>query len=179
MERFLQQIEGGLQHGLYQLALFSSLSIPSICGAMESDDGCDTRERYKEWFNTYMSKRQPDKYGNGKNFTADDCYYYRCAVLHQGYSAHHSLSYKRIIFIDPSSPSFSSIGSIHCCLVGVDTDDESLLINIETFCSDLIQCAREWFDVVRDTETYQANHRKILQRYPEGVGPVRGCATFG
>lgn len=179
MEYLLQEIEKSMKHGLYQLALFSSLSIPSICGAMGSENGEDSYDKYANWFNTYMPRRKNNKYGDGTYFTADDCYHYRCAVLHQGYSSHRSFDYKRILFVDPTSSAFDSIGSMHGCIIGAGTSEKSLLINIETFCSDIIKCAREWLEETKHTKEYERNHQKLIQRYPKGIGPISGCSVFG
>lgn len=127
MRDLLAQIKIGLDQNLYFLSLFSSLTIPDMCSAMGSKDGLANRDKYKKWFDDYMVKRSPGKYGDGKNFTADDCYYFRCAILHQGRSCHEKISYKRVLFIEPPLPTYQ----IHACIVGANTKEKALLIDVK------------------------------------------------
>ena len=100
-------IKKSLDTGNYLAALALALSIPDICGQVEypnlSGKG-HTGERYKKWFDNYIfddynaTGASPFYNPNiqlGKNgltlkelippdFTSDDCYQLRCAVLHSG-----------------------------------------------------------------------------------------------
>ncbi len=52
MEDLLKQIENSASNGNYLVALYVSLALPDICGALESDNGVATGNRYQQWFNT-------------------------------------------------------------------------------------------------------------------------------
>ncbi|WBV72395.1 hypothetical protein PGH42_05345 [Legionella pneumophila] len=60
MIEFLDQISKGIEANLYYLALFASLSIPDICGALGSENGKSRRDKYINWFN--------ENVGNPKNY---------------------------------------------------------------------------------------------------------------
>ena len=47
MRDFLAQIKMGLDQNLYFLSLFSALAIPDICGAIGSENGEASAEKYK------------------------------------------------------------------------------------------------------------------------------------
>jgi hypothetical protein len=177
MKELLNQIQEGLKQNLYFLSLFSALTIPDICSAMESEDGLTNGNRYKKWFNEYVVKREPEKYGDDKNFTAADCWNFRCAILHQGRSNHERLDYKRILFIEP--PNLHGIESIHACIVGANTEEKSLLINVEKFCSDIIESANEWLKQNENSAIYKKNYQNLIKRYPNGIKPILGCSVIG
>ncbi len=50
MRDILSQIQGAVNGHAYYLALYASLTVPDICGAMESDDGQATKSKYIAWF---------------------------------------------------------------------------------------------------------------------------------
>ena len=89
MRELLLQIKKGLDQNLYFLSLFSALAIPDLCGAMSSDNGEASPEKYKAWFDKYIAPKY-NKFLNG-----EDCYYFRCSLLHQGSSQHNKSNYKR------------------------------------------------------------------------------------
>jgi hypothetical protein len=178
MRDFLAQIEEGLKHNLYFLSLFTALTIPDICGAMESANGNADRQKYMKWFNEYVVKRDPDKYGDGKNLTAETCYYYRCALLHQGYTQHRNIKYRRILFIEPPLTTFP-IKGLHACCIGATAKNKSLIIDVQKFCNDIVQGAYEWLKQKETDKNYKKNYAKMIKRYPKGIKPVFGCPIIG
>jgi hypothetical protein len=177
MRELLKQIKTGLDHNLYFLSLFVSLTVPDICAAMSSDNGESNGKKYQVWFNRYMVPKNPKKYGDGTNFTAEDCWNFRCAILHQGRSNHGKIAYKRILFFEPNR----SVGifGVHSCAVGTKTKEKSLLIDLKIFCSDMIISAQEWMEENENSEIYKKNERNLVKRYPKGVAPVFGAPVIG
>lgn len=175
MRELLKQIEAGLSNNLYFLSLFVSLTIPDICAAMESANGRTTNTRYKAWFNKHFAPRNPRKYGAGTNFTADDCYNFRCAILHQGRTNNGKTPYKRIMFFEPGT---FSIG-LHSCVVGSKTKEKSLVIDVKVFCADMVQGAKDWIKVNENSAAYKTNTPYLVKRYPQGIPPVFGGPVIG
>jgi len=175
MELLLKQIEEGLDANLYYLSLFVSLCIPDICGALESKDGLANSDKYKKWIEDYLIKARPNKYGD--RLSSDHIYQFRCALLHQGRTKHDKMEFKRILFVEPGVK--TSINSIHCCIVGSNTNDKSLLINIRQFCVDIINGTNTWLNNNRTNTNYLNNHKKLIDRYPNGISPVFGCPIIG
>lgn len=56
MHDLLEQIEKALECNLYYLALQSTLALPDICGALESENGQANRTKYINWYNTYAKE---------------------------------------------------------------------------------------------------------------------------
>ena len=50
MELILKEIERALDAKLYYLALQASLTLPDICGALQSDDGVAKNYKYIAWY---------------------------------------------------------------------------------------------------------------------------------
>lgn len=166
MRDFFVQIRRGLDANLYYLSLSAALMVPDICGAMESEDGRADGSRYKSWFDRYVA----DRYGTF--FTADDCWRFRCSMLHQGTSRHPSGGYDRIFFVEPStSPGV---------LMHLNVFDNCLNIDVRVFCNDIVDGAERWLDEVETSERYQNNYYHYMKRHPNGLLPyVSGVPVIG
>src|SRR4051812_16255028 len=116
MHTLLSQIEGSLGAGFYYLSLFASLTVPDIAGALDSQNGEATRQKYAEWYETWVRPRSGDAVaailppelrqhvGNLKSpLTGEACYRFRCSLLHQGSSQHPKSPFSRIMFVEPGA----------------------------------------------------------------------------
>lgn len=156
MKDFLYQIQKGLDSNLYFLSLLAALVLPDICGAISSEDGQAKPEKYKAWFDKYVAP----KYNNFLN--GNDCYYFRCSLLHQGSSQHSKSNYKRVLFVEPSA----STNVLHCNII-----DNALNIDVRIFCKDIISGAESWLTEYEGTELYKKNYNKCMMQYPNGLPP--------
>lgn len=159
MEELLRQIERGLQSNLYFLSIFAALSIPDICGALESNNGVAAGYKYKKWFNDNMA----NKYSSSVIFTADDCYYFRYSLLHQGRTQHEKSTYQRIIFLEPAND--------QGCVMHLNKLGDVLNIDVRVFCNDIIAAARNWEKQNIDNPIAQKNNEKLIKRHPNGIAP--------
>jgi hypothetical protein len=50
MNDYLNQIQASIDANLYYMALFASLALPDICGAIDSKNGQATASKYMAWF---------------------------------------------------------------------------------------------------------------------------------
>jgi hypothetical protein len=78
MNEILRQIRAASATGLYFLALFCALTLPDICGALESENGQASGSKYKAWLRANVPEQATD---------ADLIYGLRCSLLHQGFIA--------------------------------------------------------------------------------------------
>jgi hypothetical protein len=165
MRDFLEQIKIGLDNDLYYLSLFAALAIPDICGAIGSDNGEADSHKYKDWFDRYVA----DKY---RGFlTADDCYFFRCSLLHQGSTQHPKSGYSKILFVEPSA----TTNVFHCNII-----NDALNIDVRIFCNDIIEGAKVWLQQYEKTELYKKNYGKFISRYPNGLIPyIVGVPVIG
>lgn len=162
MHSLFSEIERGLSAGMYHLSLGTTLCIPDICAALQSENGNTNRKKYINWYNKYV--------GDKIRMTADDCYYFRCSFLHQSSTHHIESNYERIIFVEPNA-----IGLLHNnVILG------ALNIDINAFCRDIIESARSWQVEVKDSDVYIRNHKKSFKRYPNGLAPyIVGAPVYG
>jgi len=156
MRDFLRQIEIGLDANLYLLSLFSALVIPDLYGAMSSENGEASAEKYKVWFDKYVAPKC-------KGFlSGEDCYYFRCSLLHQGSSQHPRSNYKRVLFVEPSA----TTNVFHNNIM-----NDALNIDVRIFCKDIISGAEVWIIENEETGLYKKNYDKFMRRYPNGLRP--------
>ena len=134
---------------------YSALSIPDICGALESNGGRASGKRYKKWFDEWVSH----KYGG--NLTGEQCYAFRCGIVHQGRAAHDNLGFTRVIFVEPEAG-----GIFHNNII-----NDALNIDVDTFCQDIVSSVKEWERAVSQTNNYKRNIPYLLQRYADGIYP--------
>lgn len=160
MRDLLNQIQEAVNGHAYYLALYASLTIPDICGAMESENGQATKSKYIAWFDKYVA---PKYFACGQaTLTGEACYFYRCAVLHQGRAQHPKLGFSRILFVEPSA----TTNVFHNNVL-----NDALNIDVSIFCSDVLSGANEWLQAVEELPNYQKNFPLFMQRYPTGLSP--------
>ncbi len=165
MQDLLDQIQRGLESNLYYLSLFAALSLPDICGAIDSQDGNATSAKYIKWFDEYVAR----KYGDF--LTGEDCYRFRCSLLHQGSSQHPKSSYSRVLFVEPTA----TTNVFHNNIM-----NDALNIDVRIFCSDLIEGAERWLEKVEKTDLYKGNYDRFMKRYPNGLAPyIVGIPVIG
>lgn len=88
----IEDIEKAFNAGAYLSAISLALTIPDVCGSRLYPTA-KTRERYVNWFNTYVALYYLDETSiliDGElldpryYFDGEDCYQLRCVYLHQG-----------------------------------------------------------------------------------------------
>jgi hypothetical protein len=162
VEDLFNEIERGLDAGVYHLSLGMALCIPDICAALQSEDGKTSGAKYKAWYEKYVGKKF--------QMSASDCYYFRCSFLHQGSTQHERSQYKQIIFVEPSP-----IGTFHNNIL-----NDALNIDVRIFCKDIIKSARKWMNDVKDDEVYLKNKESSFKRHPNGIAPyIVGVPVYG
>lgn len=148
MRDFLTQIQTALDSDLYYLALFACLSVPDICGAIGSDNGRAAPRKYKEWFDKYVGHKCPF-------VTGEDCYRFRCSLLHQGSSQHPESRYSRVLFVEPSVTTLV----LHCNIL-----NDALNLDVRIFCRDILSGTEDWLQQCEGTELYKKNYGKFMRR---------------
>ncbi len=164
MDELLEQIENSVDSGSYLLGLYVALALPDICGALESGNGRATGNRYKAWFNKWVAPKYD------KTLTGEQCYSYRCGVLHQGRSKHDNLGYSRIIFLEPN-PNMV----LHRNIM-----NDAYNLDIRLFCNDLVASTREWLISVKSNHNFNANYEHFMKRHENGIPPfIVGVPVIG
>ena len=165
MRDLIDQIRFALNQNLYYPALFVSLSLPDICGAIDSANGEADKQKYIDWFNRYVGHRYQGV------LSSEDCYYFRCSLLHQGSSQHRRSNYSRILFVEPQATS----NVFHRNIL-----NDALNIDVRIFCEDILSGVENWLKLVEGTTNYQQNYDRFIRRYPNGLSPyIVGMPVIG
>ena len=164
MEDFLSQIKLALSYNLYYIALQSILTLPDICGALESQNGHTNNEKYKNWYKNNVI--------TSEGISAEDCYCFRCSMVHQAKTKHDKSSFGRIMFIEPGHPYSGMLNNVGF-QIGNNVKP-SLAINLTTFCNDMIKSAEKWWIKSKNNPIVTKNYQSMVKRYPNGLPPYIG-----
>jgi hypothetical protein len=165
VEVITKEIERALEAGMYYLAILGTLTLPDICGALESPDGETTGQRYVAWWNAWMASKYPEISGH-------DLYKMRCGVVHQGKLGHPKMQqYGRILFLLPT-PAKNIMKNL--------VINDALTIDAGRFCHDMIEAVADWFAAKKNDQVVQANLPRLVRFHANGLPPyIRGIPLIG
>lgn len=149
MFRFTDAMADAIHQKNWYAALFICLALPDICGSLENPQE-QVGVRYRDWFNRYVASR------GGSGITADDCYYFRCACLHQGLDFHARMESERIHFIAPT-PGVMVHGNML---------NNVLQMQIDQFCLEMGYGVHLWMKDVQGNEEIQNRMNQLIRIHP-------------
>jgi hypothetical protein len=156
MVRFTNAVRSAIEQKNWYSALTLSLTLPDICGKLESPT-VKSGERYIAWWDKYLLENYTVKSPLNKIFlSGSDAYALRCAYLHEGgddvseQKAQDALT--RFIFIEPPAS-----GTIHCNL-----SNTALQLQVNIFCADICEGVDKWIIDTKDNKDIQERARKLL-----------------
>lgn len=161
MKELLDQLDRVAEAGFSYVALFTALTIPDICGALESEDGRASGARYKLWFDTWVSAKYTVGPDRRPSLSGETCYAYRCGLLHQGRSMHEKLGYSRIMFVERKNGNV-----LHNNVL-----NDALNIDIPLFVGSITSSAREWLKKKENDENFNKNFPHFMKRHSGGLSP--------
>lgn len=168
MERFVSSIEASVEAGNWYAALGMALTTPDICGWLESPSS-GSRARYEAWFDRYLLPFYRSSF-HGPDFTflsGSDCYALRCSFLHEG--SDQVLRQRARLVLERFA--FSTTGS-HRCLFG-----NVLLLNVQTFCSEVCQATRSWTADTAGNADVQERMRELVHVHTSGFSIAPGISV--
>lgn len=155
---FLEQIEKCVEQGFYYVAIMACLTIPDIAGAIDSDTWEATKSQYKDWFDEYAAQKY-QSFGE-HHLTGEICYFLRCSMLHQGTVQHKEVKKKYADILFCQFPQVQS--SVNPLFM---TEDEVLLIEPKTFCTNMVYAAYDWLEKVHHNELFQKNTQRFISLF--------------
>lgn len=139
MENFTNALQQTIAAENWYAAITLALTLPDICGSIDNPGKNNSQLRYAAWFEKWVGNKYKIELGETKHvfMTGNDCYALRCAILHQGVDdlAGHKAREKVERFIFHHSKAII----MHCCV-----QDKKLLVDIPTFCNDIIDGVVAW-----------------------------------
>lgn len=157
MKELIDQMLAASKSGQFHIALVAALILPDICSALESHDGQASGPKYMAWVDRWISPRYGDE--SGTSFSGETCWYYRCAMLHQGRAKHPKLEFERVAFLESNGAI-----TMHDSVI-----NNVLVIDIPTFCQDMVEAVRGWLTDVEGTANFRTNVQSSLKRFPSRV----------
>jgi hypothetical protein len=168
MDDLLQQVLISVEARLYFLALAGTLIVPDIAGAVDQP-GAGVGTRYRAWFTRWVADHfpvfshvLPD--GSVRSLlTAEDCYQFRCSLLHQavmpGPGQH--TAWTRLIFVETPPGS-----AIHYNLL-----EDAIQFDVRVFCQSMVQGARDWIAEPGHSPEWNSRFEGLIRRHPNGLAP--------
>lgn len=154
MKIFLDGINLSLQTSNWISALSMSLTIPDIAGKIEYPMIMG-RKRYIDWFDKYVAHKYRTE--NELFLSGNDCYAFRCSLLHEGISdISHQQAKKRhdnFIFVVPQKNGLT----IHNNII-----DNFLQLRIDLFSKDIIDSCNQWLDDISFNTSKQREMKNMF-----------------
>lgn len=149
MKNFIDSVRLSILNQNWFGALFLALCIPDICGRLEFSN-MTTKDRYIRWFQENLgSKYNP-------SFNGQDCYYFRCACLHEASESHDQLSFDRIHFVVPPLNGHK----VHRNML-----NNVLQLQIDVFCEDICFALEEWLIKVNTNDEINFKLNSFINIY--------------
>lgn len=166
----VREVEHAVESGLYQSALALALTLPDICGEVESPKSGDG-ERYRTWFDNhvspkYMTKTIPAEDPDKRILTGSVCYKLRCAYLHSGNDDIKNAGKSSIVGgVDEDYETTCRfvlttdvVDTLEC-----NTDDSNMTreyvvrINVPKMCTKICEAVKEFVESVGDISAFDQN----------------------
>lgn len=161
MEEFLDQLDKVANSGFSYVSLFTALTVPDICGALEVDDGLAKGDRYRAWFDKWVAPKYTVGPDRRPSLSGATCYAYRCGLLHQGRSMHEKLGYSRIMFVERTNGNVFHNNVLN----------DALNIDIPLFVKSITSSARDWIKTMAGNEAFEKNIEHFMKRHAGGLPP--------
>ena len=155
LSSLLGEIKGAVDAGFYLMPVILAAALPDICAAFESSDGQTNKKLYKEWYNAWASDILT-------NFTAEDCYSFRCGVVHQGRLGDMKSSFNRAIFPLPTPQQNTFMN----CII-----NDAYFCGVEQSCDSMITATTRWYEEKGSEQDVANNLTRMMQIYPAGLTP--------
>lgn len=153
--QLLAQVRTASEAGLYYLALFGALTLPDICGALDSENGQSSGSKYKDWVRKYVPEQASE---------AAELYGLRCSLLHQGRAKPHGGLFPIAFTVAEGGPQLHNLSTE----VG---DDRVGWISIPIFIEELTRGVEKWLSEVGGSRIVARNLKKFARLRPEGLPP--------
>jgi hypothetical protein len=154
VEELIRQIRAASAGELYYLALFGTLAVPDICGALASANGQASGSKYKAWLRENVPAQASQ---------AEGIYGLRCSLLHQGRAHPHGNSFP-IAFTYPTGAQLHNLST-------VVNGDQVGWLSIPLFVDEVCTGAETWLAKFGNSNTVATNYQKFARLRPEGLPP--------
>jgi hypothetical protein len=173
MSRFTNAVKDSLRQENWYSALTLALTLPDICGKLESPNSSSSK-RYIKWFDQYLDgKYYTEIQGNKIVFlTGRDAYALRCSYLHGGEG---DISAQRVqelleecLFMAPKFINGEFTGP-HCNQI-----NNKLQLRVDLFCLDICSGVDKWVENNKGKKKLHEVTSKMLEIHEDGITLYNG-----
>lgn len=158
MEEYIRQLRATCDAELYYFSLIGCMTLIDTCAAINSITGETSKLHFKDWFNRYLPEYvNNNQFGDSISFSADECYKFRCRLLHQGRTEMDAVSMNTNVKSGKIAFRIGT-GTFHCCNFG-----GVFFLDIKTFMEDLIQAVFKWIEETKDILHVIQNFSQIIK----------------
>jgi len=173
MYRFTNAVKDSLKQENWYSGLTLALTLPDICGKLESPNSSSSK-RYIKWFDQYLGEKYSAEIQGKKTvfITGRDAYALRCSYLHGGEGDISAQKVQELLeeflFMAPIFRNGEFTGS-NCIKI-----NNKLQLRVDLFCLDICNATDRW------TENHKGNKRllkaasKMLEVHDDGITLYNG-----
>ena len=155
MEEYIRQLRATYNEGLYYFSLIGCVTLIDTCAALNSKNGETNKKVFKKWYNKHLS--QYTDIGDTLSFNAEECYKFRCRLLHQSRTEMDAPTMNRNVKSGKIAFRIGK-GTFHCCnFEGV------YYLDIKTFMEDLINAVLKWMNESREDPDFKKNYSHMIK----------------
>lgn len=164
INEYIEQLRTTYECEAYYFTLMGTLTLIDICAALNSKDGETAGDKFKEWYETYVS----DYHSNENlNFDSQKCWRFRCKMVHQGRPEHDVESTDvRILFCIDNA-------QIHKCKSDCD-GYYYYYLDIKIFMEDVIKGVKEWYQELGEENHVKENIDMMIKKRNQDPGCLVG-----
>jgi hypothetical protein len=162
MQHLTESVRTAVQQSNWYAAVGLALTLPDICGRLETPHVKLSKPRYVTWCNKYLVPGYTTRVGADREehvfLSGEDCYALRCAVLHEGrddiVEQKARLAIDSFVFTLP----LPNGNSVHRNSLG-----SRLQLEVHRFCWDICDGADQWNKDMSDNQGVQERIAGMMQ----------------
>lgn len=161
MENFIKAIEMSIEGKNWYSVLFISLTLPDICGKIDTPASKSSKARTIEWCDKYLTPLYTSRIGRDQQehifLCGSDFYALRCAYLHEGSDDITTQKARERLdnfkFIQPLT------GGMY---IHRNQINNTLQLQVDEFGKDVIKAVRNWLADIKNDPVKQAEVNSLL-----------------
>ena len=158
VQRISDEVNKALEHECFIPALMSALTLPDICGKAEYQGRKPGKQRYIDWFNTYIPHGlspfgEMDKGKSLPELNGEIVYLLRCSLLHEGSVNFDKTKIKcidnRFDYFEFYTEPYNKNG-IYLTILRRSPNSKAMIVGIRGLCMILTKTASAYYDQYKE-----------------------------
>jgi hypothetical protein len=162
MIKFISAVRNAIIQQNWYAALVTALTLPDICGSLETPGVGGSQKRYIRWFDQYLLQRYTALLGEEKShefLSGADCYALRCSYLHEGSDEITGQRARRAL------ERFRFVAPRRGLMVHRNQAGSQLQLQVDIFCEEICLGVEQWERDVASVSDVQQRLTELLTIY--------------